>query len=228
MEFLRFGGRIPGAGIGCCAIDVVQGFGSDPDAKASIQTVHGDSGTSLGCFLGMTNKEVFLARLRIGTFSREERPCRAFLCSITQNQLKTTSGLKWLKILRENGFEFIRSVHNSVYGNYQPNHVNYIFGLFRNVGAAAVKDPFAPPEGWNELPEPKSQQEIWDAGKETLKFYTEEEVRKAGVLPMLAGRSGAAPKYKAPEPVKTKANPFIVAETPEEFAAEVEAEAAAN
>ena len=141
MECLRFGSTIPGGYWGCCAADILQNFKVDPDAKASIELVNGDGGESMQKFLGMTYKEIFLSRLRIGTFSTRDMPNHAFFVMLSATQLQPGSyGHKWLAILKENGFEFVRTVNNSVW-----NIDNYVFALFRNTGPNAVKDQFTPP-----------------------------------------------------------------------------------
>jgi hypothetical protein len=176
MHFLRFGSSIPGAymtgGGGCCAAEIIQGFNQDPDTPASIEVVNGDGGYPCnGYFLGKTYQEIFEARLRIGTFSDDDLPNHAFLCILTQSQLYGETGKKWLKILKENGFEFIRSFDNSVYsGDTLASNVstcddpewcegyletdsnpNYLFGLFRNIGNGKMSNPFQPPREWTEL-----------------------------------------------------------------------------
>lgn len=181
MEFLRFGSRIPGAyRWGCCAVCIIQNFSQDPDAPASVQLVSGDSGMPIltedgeEAFLGYTNREIFLQRLRIGTFSSDDMPNHVFLAVMTADQLSWANGKarKWLQILKENGFEFIRATDNSVYTGHrlqreidntdedelfyaddtdQESHVNYIFGLFRNIGCGRISDPFEPPQAWKDL-----------------------------------------------------------------------------
>ena len=166
MEFLRFGSSIPGSYWGCCAVDIIQNFSAGhPDDKASIEVVCGDGGQPIGnYFLGKTNREIFEARLRIGTFSDSDLPNHAFLCVLTESQIGYGNGLAWLKVLKENGFEFIRAVDNSVYSgeglagtesyeeddcyDYSPN---YLFGLFRNIGKGKIANPFQPPRAWTEL-----------------------------------------------------------------------------
>jgi len=185
MEFLRFGSSIPGSYWGCCAVCIIQNFNFDPDAPASIELVSGDGGHPIiknkeAAFLGKTYKEIFLQRLRMGTFGAGDMPNHAFLAVLTQDQLGTQRGLQWLKLLKENGFEFIRTVGNSVYSGdslhdgttpeYTPedcdedwdeyddgyyegenSHPNYLFGLFRNIGASPITDPFMPPQQWLDL-----------------------------------------------------------------------------
>lgn len=184
MEFLRFGSRIPGAyQWGCCAVCIIQDFKQDPDDKASIELVSGDSGSPIrisgeSAFIGTTNKEIFDQRLRIGTFNSNDMPNHVFLAVLTADQLVTTVGLKWLKILKESGFEFIRATDNSVYTGAtlhrdanssqcddpdlcdecdcgywgdEGSHINYIFGLFRNIGSGRVENPFEPPAEWASL-----------------------------------------------------------------------------
>lgn len=113
-------------------------------------------------FLGKTYKEIFEGRLRIGTFSSSEMPNHVFLAVLTADQIRGGVGKKWLKILKENGFEFIRATDNSVYTgssvieapgkNCTSSHPNYIFGLFRNIGKGAMADPYTPPKEWTDLP----------------------------------------------------------------------------
>ena len=166
MEFLRFGSSIPGSYWGCCAVDIIQNFSAGhPDDKASIEVVCGDGGQPIGnYFLGKTNREIFEARLRIGTFSDTDLPNHAFLCVLTESQIGYGNGLAWLKVLKENGFEFIRAVDNSVYSgeglagtesyeeddcyDYSPN---YLFGLFRNIGVGKIANPYQPPQVWMDL-----------------------------------------------------------------------------
>lgn len=174
MEFLRFGSSIPGGYWGCCAVCIIQNFKVDPNDKASIQLVSGDSGTPLFkgndmVFAGPTYHDIFKQRIRIGTFGTEDMPNHAFFAVLTSQQVNGGVGAKWLKILKEEGFEFIRTVDNSVYTGPSvlpkgskvgktSSHENYIFGLFRNIGNGAVKDQFTPPKAWTELqpavPEP--------------------------------------------------------------------------
>jgi hypothetical protein len=169
MEFLRFGSSIPGSYWGCCACCIIQNFKVDPDDKASIQIVSGDGGGPIGDqFAGPTWRDIFWQRLRVGTFSNSDMPNHAFLAILTSQQVSGGVGAKWLAILKEAGFEFIRTVDNSVYTG--PNlgkpvkggsHPNYIFGLFRNIGRGAVADPFTPPKAWTDLSSVKP--EAWQA-----------------------------------------------------------------
>lgn len=167
MEFLRFGSSIPGAYWGCCAVCIIQDFKQDPDDKAGIELVCGDGGEPIAeLYAGPTYKGIFHQRLRIGTFNSTDMPNHAFLAVLTDWQVESTIGRKWLKLLKEAGFEFIRTVDNSVYtgpdlknadseyedeGYEDSTHANYVFGLFRNIGNGAVCDPFEPPAAWLEL-----------------------------------------------------------------------------
>ena len=179
IECLRFAGRQPAEGIGCCAIDEFQGFINDPDSPASVLLKHGDSGTSLmvggskKAYLGETNREIFQSYLRIGTFSLTETPNRIFLASLTKSQCHSEIGRKWLTILKENGFEFIRATDNSVYSgrdvsrqkSRESTNVVYLFGLFRNIGSTRLEDPTKPPKFWDELPPSKDPFTLWEEGK---------------------------------------------------------------
>lgn len=221
MEFLRFGSSIPGEYWGCCAADIIQNFSQDPDTKASIQLVNGDGGGAMMhgselAFAGPTVRDIFETRIRIGTFSTRDMPNHAFFAILNSGQVNSATGKKWLKILKENGFEFLRCVNNSVW-----NVNNYIFVLVRNCGPNAVVNPFKAPPAWTELeqvvPEaycsdlstPEKQQQfaddmkgkqtdIWKAGKTVIR--TESEIQKAGAPIIMAGLRTEFP----PEPKTTR------------------------
>lgn len=222
IEFLRFGSSIPGGYWGCCAADIIQCFGCDPDDPASIQLVNGDEGYPIqdvegnDLFLGKTNLDVFKGRLRIGTFGEGDMPNHAFFAILTADQIETTNGKKWLRILKEHGFEFVRAVSNSVYSGSslfgvfrgdEDCNINYIFGLFRNIGAGRVRNPYKPPEEWTEIESgipvevssyavasgsqiarenEEFHTKVWETnGKPT--FYTEKELDSEGVPVTYAG-----------------------------------------
>lgn len=173
MEFLRFGSSIPGSYWGCCAVDIIQNFKQDPDAKASIQLVNGDGGEPItrdgeSLFAGPTWRDIFWQRLRVGTFDARDMPNHAFIAIMTENQMGQTYAKKWLALLKEAGFEFLRTVSNSVYTGSSvgdkymttKGNANYIFALFRNIGNGGIIDQFLPPKQWTDLepaaPEPGS------------------------------------------------------------------------
>jgi hypothetical protein len=181
MEFLRFGSSIPGGYWGCCACCIIQNFNFDPDEPAAIELVEGDGGNPLSrynsvtgqyepAFVGMTYKEIFETRIRIGTFDQNDMPNHAFFAILTSWQAQSEQGKKWMQILKDNGFEFVRTTDNSVYSGRtlldggEPScssHENYIFGLFRNISTGAVKDPFTPPKEWTDLAAPEGMVEAW-------------------------------------------------------------------
>lgn len=172
MEFLRFGSSIPGSYWGCCAMDIIQDFNQDPDTKTSIQLVSGDGGNPVMlnneiAFAGPTYRDVFNQRIRFGTFDKRDMPNHGFLAILTENQVNGKTGKKWLAILRETGFEFLRSVSNSVYQGASlgkpsgtGSSMNHLFGLFRNIGSGASADPYTPPKAWSSLP--RSVPELWE------------------------------------------------------------------
>lgn len=192
MEFSRFGGNITSKYWGCCACCIIQDFNQSPDEAASIQLVEGDGGSAIldnsgeQLYAGPTYKDIFLQRLRFGTFSIEDMPNHAFLAILTQGQLDGGYGKQWLAILKEQGFEFIRTINNSVYTgkaligdstdgieydyDYDPDDTspvhgdsaNYLFGLFRNIGRGAAPNPFQPPKEWTDLPQ--IMPELWQSG----------------------------------------------------------------
>ena len=225
MEFLRFGSSIPGSYWGCCAVCIIQNFKVDPDTPASIQLVDGDGGMPLSekdkfIFAGPTYKDIFLQRLRIGTFSKSDMPNHVFLAVLTEAQICGGVGAKWLKLLKEQGFEFIRTTDNSVYSGPEllkshpgrSPHRNYLFGLFRNVGAGAVDNPFLPPAEWTALD--KVVPEAWEKLSDTVelavgqqdvhtklfkklpknKWMTEDELEKTKTPITLAGRRSQYPQ----------------------------------
>jgi hypothetical protein len=173
MEFLRLGSSIPGSYWGTCSADIIQFFKVDPDAKASIQLVSGDGGGPLGDkFAGPTYRDIFWQRYVIGTFGGSEMPNHAFFAVLTTWQISGAFGQKWLAILKEAGFEFIRSWNNSV---GSPKHIvakpevagssndSHLFALFRNIGGKSMKDQFTPPSAWTELDSVKT--EAWQRGE---------------------------------------------------------------
>lgn len=249
MHFLRFGSSIPGDYWGCCAVCIIQNFKVDPDAKASIQIVGGDGGQPIQfstmnndggkktgpMYAGMTYRDIFRQRLRYGTFNTRDMPNHTFYAVLTAGQISSGHGKAWLKILKEEGFEFVRAVDNSVYtgaslagsSNRSP-HINYIFALYRNVGNGQVKDPLTPPKAWTDLPSvvPETWQlinpndtTVFDGKKEVTvssiesymavsnaaqlevynklpkgEFYSEEELTKAGVPIIVAGKRSTNPQ----------------------------------
>lgn len=176
MEFLRFGSTIPGSYWGCCACCIIQNFKVDPDASAAIQLVSGDGGAPIidmesrqPLYSGPTYRDIFWQRLRFGTHNQHDKPNHAFLAIITQTQIDGAYGKKWLEILHEAGFEFIRSVSNSVYtgsnlAKYSKDRGsarNYIFALVRNIGERGDGDPLTPPDAWKELTKDDKNTEAW-------------------------------------------------------------------
>lgn len=218
MEFLRFGSSIPGSYWGCCAADIIQNFKQDPDAKASIELVGGDGNQSLGKFAGPTWRDIFWQRLRYGTFSNADMPNHVFFAMLEKSQINTKPGSDWLKILHEAGFEFARTVNNSVW-----NKDNYVFMLARNVGPNAVKDQFTPPpawtalgkspvtEPWTLLPDPAkltaeiaSQQAPLYKALPSGKSMTEKEVEESGAPVIYAGRRSMYPQQTKAAREQTK------------------------
>ena len=224
MEFLRFGSSIPGSYWGCCACCIIQNFKVDPDKKASIQLVSSDGGGPITkgremLFAGPTWRDIFWQRIRSGTFDSRDMPNHAFFAILTDWQINSAPGNKWMAILKEAGFEFVRSVANSVYTGQslgkpkgKGESLNYIFALYRNIGSGAPADPFTPPKAWQDLPsvtpevwqfvqDPKefaqsqsaAQREVWDRIGPP-KFLTESEIVAAGAPVILAGLRSENPQ----------------------------------
>jgi hypothetical protein len=217
MEFLRFGSSTPGEYWGCCACCIIQNFKQHPDTPASIQLTSGDGNGACTfegelAFAGPTLRDVFETRIRIGTFGLDEMPNHAFFAILENSQISEGSvGYEWLKILKANGFEFLRTIDNSVYtgasldSGHGSSHPNYVFALFRNIGNGRIKDPFTPPKAWTELPravdevcellsdkdkkalavdQTESQLKIWKDGKLSIK--KESEIVAAGAPVIMA------------------------------------------
>lgn len=166
IECLRLGARRGGEGIGCCAIDVIQGFNNAPDAicpqqpffNADEYRVEFYDNTSDQLCLGgegITNEQVFLAQLTHGSFTPFPEPDHGFIVTMTENQISSSNGQKWLTILKREGFKWVGCVSNSVYGEYHPNH---IFMLLRstheNMDDDEIQELKSPPSFWESLPEP--------------------------------------------------------------------------
>lgn len=228
MEFLRFGSSIPGSYWGCCACCIIQNFKVDPDDKASIQLVSGDGGGPIMkgremLFAGPTWKDIFWQRIRSGTFDQRDMPNHAFFAILTDWQINSGVGKKWMVILKEAGFEFVRSVANSVYTGQtiadelegDGESLNYIFGLFRNIGTSGASDPFTPPKAWRDLPSVKTEFWAFNANSDDTdklaqaqfaedkaiwdrigppKFLVESEVVAAGAPVILAGLRSENPQ----------------------------------
>jgi hypothetical protein len=216
VEFLRFGSSIPGDYWGCCAGDIIQCFKSMPDEPASCQSVNGDGGypqqnaEGEDLFFGMTNRELFMSRFRVGTFGTGDMQDHFFMLVLEDRQLNSHIGRAWLPILKECGFEFVRTLNNSVWGK-----INHIFMLVRNI-TGAVNDPFTPPAAWASLPSngknelhefipdrlelarqyAKIDKVIWDKVG-PAKLYTRAEVEAAGAPVILAGMRSENPQEYA-------------------------------
>jgi len=220
MEFLRFGSSIPGEYWGCCAADIIQNLNQDPDTKASIQLVSGDGGGPIQsngkqAFAGPTLKDIFLTRIRIGTFSTREMPNHAFFVIMNDSQCNSAIGKKWLALMKEQGFEYLRTVNNSVW-----NVNNHIFVLIRNCGPNRLRNVFTPPKTWTDLPtvvpetytllgdtKALSKQitdahvSIWENSPK-VQILSEDEITKAGAPVILAGlrtEFPPEPKHKREE-----------------------------
>lgn len=232
MEFLRFGSSIPGAYWGCCACSIIQNFKVDPDQPASIECTDGDSGNSCSKFAGPTWRDIFWQRLRYGEFSIRDMPNHAFIAILTQSQLDGGYGKQWAEILAEAGFEFVRTVCNSVYSGEalfkevgaKDSSKNHIFMLVRNIGNGRITDPFTPPKAWSDIKGrvvaahdclaenmekvARAQEEfhtkVWN-DKGPAKFYTAEELETLGVPVVMAGiRTQFPPTLKATRETQMK------------------------
>lgn len=166
IECLRFGARRGGFGIGCCAVDVMQGFSNPPSAKCpQIPFFDGDSwtpefypGTDKQLCVGgddITNEQVFLSYLTHGSFTPHPEADHGFLAILSEEQISSSTGRAWLTILKREGFQWVGCTSNSVYGGLHPNHV---FALFRSTHQTMEDEEIEclkqPPKIWNELPEP--------------------------------------------------------------------------
>lgn len=219
VEFLRFGSSIPGGYWGCCAGDIIQAFKTSPDEPSSCQSVNGDSGypqkndKGEDLFFGMTNRELFLSRMRVGTFGTGDMENHFFILVLTDSQVNSSIGKEWLPILKEVGFEYLRSVNNSVW-----NVNNHMFILVRNSGRNARADQYTPPKAWTDLPS-NGKKEAWEFIEDRpgltaanaivdkaiwdklgpAKLYTRAEVEAAGAPVILGGLRSENPQELASE-----------------------------
>jgi hypothetical protein len=189
-------------------------------------------------FAGPTWEDIFWQQIRTGTFDTRDMPNHAFIAILTQWQLANSPGKDWLAILKKAGFEFVRTVSNSVYagqgvgGDPTDHSPNYIFMLVRNIGNGAIKDQFTPPKEWTDLPQVvpeawtfldenkplekltsevrEAQRKVWDSIP-PAKFMTESQVEEAGAPVRYAGvRGGRLPTLKANLPAtKAAPDPFL-------------------
>jgi len=170
IECLRFGARRGGSGIGCCAVDVFQGFSNSPSAHCPpIPFFNGDSwcpemhynekGELSQLYLTGTNEEVFLSYLTHGSFTKHSVDDHAFIAILTEEQCAEKEGRAWLRILKREGFKYVDTVNNGVYSEFHPNH---IFMLVRNTHenlSETELETLGPPEYWLSLEEAKETPE---------------------------------------------------------------------
>lgn len=166
IECLRLGARRGGEGIGCCAVDIIQGFDNQPedpcpqkpffDADSWFPYSYQNQQEQL-CVGGdkITNEDAFLAYLTHGSFTPYPEADHGFLAVLTGDQCNSANGKKWLAILKREGFQWLGCTSNSVYSEYHPNHV---FGLFRsthdNMEDEEIESLKSPPKAWEQLPDP--------------------------------------------------------------------------
>lgn len=241
VEFLRFGSSIPGAYWGCCNCCIIQNFKSDPDSPASIQLVDGDGGNPIikngeAIFAGKTEREIFLQRLRYGTFSSLDMPNHVFLAVLTKGQISGGVGKKWLEILKQEGFEFLFAADNSVYsgdnvgGAANNEHPNYYFALIRNIGYGAMdeKSQFVAPKAWTDLPDPykgdmswenrrKVQTELYNKLPKNV-FYSQKQLEDAGVPVTMAGVRSNKPQESLSQRQQKEGKPQTKAKAVTPFA----------
>ena len=168
IECIRFGARRGAAGIGCCAVDIFQGFSRGPsETRPPIPMLQGDSRMPIADYgsgditaIAGTNEEVFLSYLYHGTMSEDMAQDHAFIAILTGEQLEYSTGKDWLRILKREGFKWVGTTSNSVYGEFHPNH---IFMLIRSTGEYMSDEEImalsSPPTAWLEIEEPEETPE---------------------------------------------------------------------
>ena len=181
MEFIRYGARTGGRRIGCCAIDLLQGFDVDPDSEMLCPAKYGDTGdpileNGMQAYFGPTALDIFKQRLKVGTFDRSPMPSRMFIAAIAGKQLHATNTRKWLRILKEHGFRWMTSADNSVYGE---GSIVHVFVLIRDISNRTT--PFAP-DAWTEIDaEPiEWNEETWCKYEDEVRTFcnpTEEQIK---------------------------------------------------
>ena len=161
IECLRFGARRGGEGIGCCAVDVIQGFSNAPDAmRPPVPFFNGDSWTPVlygdtQLHLAGTNEDVFLSYLAHGSFTEDPVTDHAFIAVISEEQCHDETGRQWLRILHREGFQWAASVSNGVYAEYHPNHI-FIMARATNehMDEDEIESLKSPPAFWQGLGTP--------------------------------------------------------------------------
>lgn len=160
IECIRFGGRRGNIGIGCCAVDLIQGF-NNPPSQIGRETPFYDGDTQSPANYGGgqlhicgTNEQMLLAYLTHGTFSAEPQSDHAFIAVMSQEQVDSQIGKEWLKILYREGFDYIATVNNSVYEEYHPVH---IFMMIRTAGGYLDGEELCAPPEWEKLKEQKRE-----------------------------------------------------------------------
>lgn len=176
IECLRLGARRGGEGIGCCAIDVIQGFNNSPDALCPQQPFFNGDDWSPEFYPGsddqlcvgggtVTNEQAFLSHITHGSFTPHPEADHGFIAVLTHDQVTSGRGKQWLAILKREGFKWVGCSSNSVYSEKHPNHV---FMLLRKthkyMEEEEIEELNRPPSIWEELPEPtETPEERFDA-----------------------------------------------------------------
>jgi len=170
IECLRLGARRGGEGIGCCAIDVFQGFSNEPSAvRPPIPLFEGDSRLPIRRYIDDeyrqvtaegTNEEVFLTYLKVGTMSNDPLADHGFIAVLSGEQLLTSTGQAWLRILHREGFKWVGATSNAVYAEYHPNHIFMLLRSTRDfMDESEIEELQRPPSFWTSLGEPEETPE---------------------------------------------------------------------
>jgi hypothetical protein len=168
MEIIRYGARKGGQRIGCCAVDLFQGFDVELNKPMVSPVKYGDTEVQVGDqWRGPTALDIFKQGLAFGTFSDRPMVDRCYFAILSQGSMESIIGLEWLEELYKHGFKFLVTINNSVYDDQDedfdepdPSPV-HIFYLARNVGFNKVDDPFTPPEVWQALANKATTQIDW-------------------------------------------------------------------
>lgn len=156
---------------GCCGSDIVYWFSSNPDTPAGgsasyVQDTFADGRPKTDRY----GYPVWKIDPKTGQYVMKENPSthaelfeeklqkqikqykndRLFTCILNQTQYDDFNN-GWAKVLKRNGFQFVRRFRN---GNHGGTYYLYLFALVVNNDEKHKTDITAPPKGWEEFEGP--------------------------------------------------------------------------
>jgi hypothetical protein len=134
----------------CCGADVLYGFGVGPGVKDP-NGISGYKSDGMNYLRDAEGKQIpitFADKFR-ADFEKQQRayPSRAYVAIVNTQQYEAHNQA-WPKLMKEMGFEFVRSWYNSVHAGNGPL---YMFVLCTD-GKGRSEVFTQPPKGWEDLP----------------------------------------------------------------------------